>query len=94
MKQGDLMTDAAAKMMCLRLAEMEDAHYNILATEIDSINGNGFWLGLPEFMMYLSPSYDPFCGSFSGYTDCLSTAETIFMVAFSHDHLSKGPSAA
>ncbi len=51
MKQAGLMSDAAAKQMYLRLAEMEDAHYRIIEAEIDSIHGNGFWLGIPEFTM-------------------------------------------
>lgn len=51
LKQAELMTDAAAKKMYLRLAKMEDAHYQIIEAEIDSIKGNGFWLGIPEFTM-------------------------------------------
>ncbi len=51
LKQAELMTDAAAKKMYLRLAEMEDAHYQIIEAEIDGIKGNGFWLGFPEFTM-------------------------------------------
>ena len=51
LKQAGLMTDAAAKKMYLRLAEMEDAHYQIIEAEIDGIKGNGFWLGFPEFTM-------------------------------------------
>ena len=51
LKQAGLMTDAAAKKMYLRLAEMEDAHYQIIEAEIDAIKGNGFWLGVPEFTM-------------------------------------------
>jgi|SRR3989304_7638454 len=50
-KQASLMTDAAAKEMYLRLAEMEDAHYQIIEAEIDSIKGTGFWLGFPKFTM-------------------------------------------
>jgi len=30
---------------------MEDAHYQIIEAEIDSIKGTGFWLGFPEFTM-------------------------------------------
>ena len=51
LNQAGLMTDAAAKQMYLRLAEMEDAHYQIIEAEIDSIKGTGFWLGFPEFTM-------------------------------------------
>ena len=51
LKQAGLMTDAAAKKMYLRLAKMEDAHYQIIEAEIDGIRGSGFWLGFPEFTM-------------------------------------------
>lgn len=51
LKQAGLMTDAAAKKIYMRLAEMEDAHYRIIEAEIDGIKGNGFWLGIPEFTM-------------------------------------------
>ena len=49
--QAGLMTDEAAKKMYLRLAKMEDAHYQIIEAEIDNIKGNGFWLGFREFDM-------------------------------------------
>jgi len=51
LKQAELMTDVAAKNMYMRLAEMEDAHYQIIEAEIDGIKDNGFWLGIPEFTM-------------------------------------------
>ena len=51
LKQAELITDTAAKKMYRRLAEMEDAHYQIIEAEIDGIKGTGFWLGFPEFTM-------------------------------------------
>ncbi|MBI5038672.1 MAG: ferritin family protein [Nitrospirae bacterium] len=51
LKQAGLMTDPGAKKMYLRLAEMEEAHYQILEAELDGIKGTGFWLGIPEFTM-------------------------------------------
>ena len=51
LKQAELITDTAAKKMYQRLAEMEDAHYQIIEAEIDGIKGTGFWLGFPEFTM-------------------------------------------
>jgi hypothetical protein len=34
-----------------RLAEMEEAHQALLQAELDSIHGDGFWFGLPEFTL-------------------------------------------
>jgi hypothetical protein len=37
--------------MYLRLAEMEEAHYELIQAEIDAIGNTGFWLGLREFSL-------------------------------------------
>ncbi|HHS12916.1 MAG TPA: hypothetical protein ENN03_04000 [bacterium] len=34
-----------------RLAEWEDAHYELIQAELDSINNTGMWFGVPEFRM-------------------------------------------
>jgi hypothetical protein len=34
-----------------RLPEWEDAHYDLIQAELDSINHTGMWLGMPEFRM-------------------------------------------
>jgi rubrerythrin len=40
-----------ARVMFVRLAEMEAAHYALLQAEIDNIQQTGFWFGLPEFTL-------------------------------------------
>lgn len=40
-----------AKRMYQRLAEMEDAHYQLIQAEIDSISRTGFWFGVREFSL-------------------------------------------
>jgi rubrerythrin len=47
-KQTD---DRKAREMYLRLAEMEEAHYELIQAEIDAIGNTGFWLGLREFSL-------------------------------------------
>jgi len=39
------------KALFLRLAEWEDAHFDLIQAELDSIQGTGFWFGIPEFQM-------------------------------------------
>jgi rubrerythrin len=41
----------SARTMFGRLAEMEEAHQALLQAELDSIHGDGFWFGLPEFTL-------------------------------------------
>jgi rubrerythrin len=40
-----------ARVMFSRLAEMEAAHYALLAAEIDNIQDTGLWFGLSEFSL-------------------------------------------
>ena len=49
--QAELVDDAEVKTMFLRLAEWEDAHFDLIQAELDSIQGTGFWFGIPEFQM-------------------------------------------
>ncbi|MDZ7333367.1 MAG: ferritin family protein [candidate division KSB1 bacterium] len=49
--QANLVDDPEAKSMFIRLAEWEDAHFDIIQAELDSIQGTGFWFGIPEFQM-------------------------------------------
>ncbi len=50
-EQANLVSDAEAKALFIRLAEWEDAHFDIIQAELDSIQGTGFWFGIPEFQM-------------------------------------------
>ncbi|MBC8184362.1 ferritin family protein [candidate division KSB1 bacterium] len=50
-EQADLVDEPEAKSLFIRLAEWEDAHYDIILAEQDSIKGTGFWFGIPEFQM-------------------------------------------
>ncbi|NOZ60791.1 MAG: ferritin family protein [Calditrichaeota bacterium] len=49
--QAEIVDDEDAKLLFIRLAEWEDAHYDIIQAELDSIQGTGFWFGIPEFRM-------------------------------------------
>ena len=49
--QARLATDSEARALFLRLKEWEDAHYEIIQAEIDSIKGTGLWFGMSEFQM-------------------------------------------
>ena len=40
-----------AKETFLRLADWEDAHYELIQAELDNIKNTGFWFGMPEFRM-------------------------------------------
>ena len=40
-----------AKEMFERLAEWEDAHFELIQSELDNINNTGLWFGIPEFRM-------------------------------------------
>lgn len=42
---------ASAKALFLRLAEWEEAHYDLIKAEIDNINHTGFYLDMWEFKM-------------------------------------------
>lgn len=43
--------DTIAKTLLKRLAQMEEAHYSLIQTEIDHIKGYGFWMGFQKFDM-------------------------------------------
>jgi rubrerythrin len=49
--QHRLETDAKARDMYQRLAKMEEAHYELIQAELDSITNTGFWFGLREFSL-------------------------------------------
>lgn len=49
--QTKTATDENAKMMYSRLAEMEQAHYDLLQAEIDAIEKTGFWFNFREFSL-------------------------------------------
>jgi rubrerythrin len=49
--QANLVNDPEAKALFIRLAEWEDAHFDLIQAELDSIQGTGFWFGIPEFQM-------------------------------------------
>ena len=40
-----------AKETFLRLAEWEDAHFELIQAELDNIKNTGLWFGMPEFRM-------------------------------------------
>ena len=42
-------TDPVARKVFKKLVEMEEAHYDLLSAELDSINETGFWFQVPEF---------------------------------------------
>ena len=50
-EQADSIDESEARALFKRLAEWEDAHYDIIQAELDSINRTGFWFGIPEFQM-------------------------------------------
>ena len=40
-----------ARLLCRRLAEMEQSHVALIQAELDNIQGDGFWFGVPEFTL-------------------------------------------
>ncbi len=50
-ENAEKINDPNAKKLLKRLAEMEEAHYTLIQTEIDNIRGYGFWMGFQEFDM-------------------------------------------
>lgn len=50
-QQADIVDEPEAKKLFIRLAEWEDAHFDIIQAELDAINHTGFWFGIPEFQM-------------------------------------------
>ena len=49
--QAEQVDEPEAKSLFLRLAKWEDSHFDLIQAELDSINGTGFWFGIPEFQM-------------------------------------------
>lgn len=43
--------DKNSQAMYSRLAEMEEAHYNLIQAELDHIKDVGFWFGIQEFTL-------------------------------------------
>ncbi len=50
-EQAESATEPDIKAFFLRLAEWEDAHFDLIQAELDAINQTGFWFGIPEFRM-------------------------------------------
>jgi len=50
-ENAERIDDLNAKEIFRRLAQMEEAHYTLIQTEIDNIRGYGFWMGFQEFDM-------------------------------------------
>ena len=48
-EQLEKTTDPVARKVFKRLVAMEEAHYDLLSAELDSINETGFWFQIPEF---------------------------------------------
>lgn len=45
------VSNTEAKDMFMRLAEWEDAHFELIQSELDNIKNTGLWFGIPEFRM-------------------------------------------
>lgn len=50
-REAEKTADATARRMYARLAEMEEAHYNLVQAELDNIKDIGFWFGIQEFTL-------------------------------------------
>ena len=50
-REGQKVEDKNAQAMYSRLAEMEEAHYNLIQAELDHIKDVGFWFGIQEFTL-------------------------------------------
>lgn len=50
-KEGEKAGDPTARKTYVRLAEMEEAHYNLIQAELDNIKDIGFWFGIQEFSL-------------------------------------------
>jgi len=48
---AEKVDEAEAKALFLRLAEWEDAHFELIQAELDYIRNTGLWFGIPEFRM-------------------------------------------
>ncbi|MDI6739164.1 MAG: ferritin family protein [Candidatus Edwardsbacteria bacterium] len=50
-KEAGRADNPNAKKLYARLAEMEEAHYNLIQAELDNIKDIGFWFGIQEFTL-------------------------------------------
>lgn len=50
-KEAERTSNVLIKQLFLKLAEIEDGHYKLIQSEIDSISKSGFWMDIPEFTM-------------------------------------------
>lgn len=50
-KEAERTSNAVIKQLFLKLAQIEEGHYNLIQSEIDSISKSGFWMDIPEFTM-------------------------------------------
>jgi len=50
-EQAEAATDSKARSLFEQLADWEDAHFDLIQAEMDSINNTGFWFNVPEFKM-------------------------------------------
>ncbi len=50
-KEAERTSNALIKQFFLKLAEIENGHYKLIQSEIDSITKSGFWMDIPEFTM-------------------------------------------
>jgi rubrerythrin len=49
--RAEEVSNPDARNLFLRLAEWEDAHFELIQAELDSIKNTGMWFGIPEFRM-------------------------------------------
>ncbi len=50
-EQAEAAIDPKARSLFEHLAQWEDAHFDLIQAEMDSINNTGFWFNVPEFKM-------------------------------------------
>jgi rubrerythrin len=50
-KEAERTKNVLIKQFFLKLAKIEEGHYNLIQAEIDSIQKSGFWMDIPEFTM-------------------------------------------
>lgn len=50
-EKSEEVDNPKAKDLFTRLAEWEDAHFELIMAELDSIKNTGMWFGIPEFRM-------------------------------------------
>jgi rubrerythrin len=50
-EQAEAAADPKARSLFEQLAEWEDAHFDLIQAEMDSINNTGYWFNVPEFKM-------------------------------------------